>query len=146
MVSKFAYGLIIGYIYIYIYPLITFVDENNRQIINWDAKVHDFIDHDKNEWNLHSIGTFLPTNVIVDIKEVPIHFSPMEDRCSWGFSQDGRFTLKLVTKAMRKLSSHPRSKMLKWIWKLNLPPKIKFFFGWLLGMPFLLVNFSLLER
>ena len=61
-------------------PLITFVDKNNRQIINWYAKVHNFIGHDK-EWDIRSIGMLLPSNVIANIKATPIPFSPMEDRC-----------------------------------------------------------------
>ena len=61
-------------------PLISFVDENNMQYINWDAKVHEFIDHDKKEWNLHSIVVFLPSNVLANIKVVPIPASPLENK------------------------------------------------------------------
>ena len=88
--------------------------------------MHDFIDQDK-KWDLCSVGMFLPSNVLADIKEILIPLSPMKDRGFWGFSQDSKFTLKSATWVMRKPSSHPRSKMLKWIWKLNLLPKIKFF-------------------
>ena len=111
---------------VYMLPLSSFVDKNSRQVINWDTKVHDLIDQDK-EWNLHSINKLLPTDVLADIKAVPIPSSPLEDRFGWGFSQDGTFTLKSATWTMRKPSSHPRSKMLNQIWKLKLLPKIKFF-------------------
>ena len=64
---------------VYMLPLSSFVDKNSRQVINWDTKVHDLIDQDK-EWNLHSINKLLPTDVLADIKAVPIPSSPLEDR------------------------------------------------------------------
>ena len=65
--------------------------------------------------------------MLLDIKSIPIPSGPMEDRVLWGFSQDGRFTLKSVTWVMRKSLMHQRNKILGWIWKLNLMPKINFF-------------------
>ena len=88
--------------------------------------MYEFIDHDK-EWNLHSIIALFPSNVLTYIKAISIPSSPLEDRIFYGFSQDGRFILKLATWTIRKPSNHPRSKMLNWIWKLRLLPKIKFF-------------------
>ena len=88
--------------------------------------MHEFIDHVKKEWDLCSIVACLPCNVLVDIKAIPIPTSLLEDRFFGGFSQDGRFTLKSATWAIRNPSSHPRSKILNWIWKLKLLPKIKF--------------------
>ena len=52
--------------------LIFFVDENILHLINWEAKVHDFIDHVRKEWDLHSIVVCLPSNVLAT--------SPLEDR------------------------------------------------------------------
>ena len=83
--------------------------------------MYEFIDHDK-EWNFHSI-----TDVLTYIKAEPIPSFPLEDRIFCGFSQDGRLILKLARWAIRKPSNHPRFKMLNWIWKLRLLPKIKFF-------------------
>ena len=45
---------------------IFFVDENIL-LINWEAKMHDFIDHVKKEWDLRSIVVCLPSNVLADI-------------------------------------------------------------------------------
>ena len=65
--------------------------------------------------------------MLLDIKSIPIPSNLVEDRVFLGFSQDGRFILKSSTWTMRKPLVHPRNKILSWIWKLNLMPKIKFF-------------------
>ena len=108
-------------------PPISFVDENNLHIIIRDAKVHDFIDQDTKIWNLHSIGSLLPSNILAYIKVIPIPFSHIEDKVIWGYSQDGNFTLRSATLVMIKALTHPRSKLLNWIWRLKLLPKIKIF-------------------
>ena len=48
------------------------MDEDYLQAINWDAKVYEFIYHDRKEWDLHSIASLLPTNVLTYMKAVPI--------------------------------------------------------------------------
>ena len=45
----------------------------------------------------------------------------------WGFSQNGEFTLKLATWAIKKPIVHPRYKIFKWIWKSNVLSKMKVF-------------------
>ena len=75
-------------------PLVSFLDENNLHYINWDVKVHDFLNQDTKEWNLQVISTFLPSNILAYVKAIPIPYSPIEDRIFWIFSQNGKFTLK----------------------------------------------------
>ena len=87
---------------VYMLPLISFVDENHLHYINWDAKVYDFINQDSKEWNLQSISSILPLNVLSDIKAILIPSCPLCDRIFWGSSQDGKSTLKSATWAMRK--------------------------------------------
>ena len=53
-------------------PLISFVEDNNLQYIDWDAKVHDFINQETKEWNIQSISGFLPPNMLSDIKSIMI--------------------------------------------------------------------------
>ena len=113
-------------------PLILFMDENNLHLINRDVKTHDFIDQETKEWNLHAIVSLLPSNVLADIKAIPIPLFCLEDKVIWGFSQDDNFTLRLATWVIRKTLTHPRSKFLNWIWRLKLFPKIKFFL-WLVN-------------
>ena len=48
-------------------PLIYFVDDNDLHHINLHAKVHNFIDQDNKEWNLNSVASLLPSNVLADI-------------------------------------------------------------------------------
>ena len=83
--------------WVYMFSLVFFVDENNLYCINCDAKAYDFINSYSKEWNLHSIFSILPLNVLVDIKAIPILSSLLFDRIFWSFSQDDKFTLKLAT-------------------------------------------------
>ena len=46
--------------WVFMTPIISFVDENNLHIINRDVKVHEFIDQETKEWNLRSIVSFSP--------------------------------------------------------------------------------------
>ena len=93
-------------------PIISFVAKNNFHFINRDAKVHEFIDQETKEWNLRSIVSLLPSNVLADIKAILIPFSPIEDKIIWGYSHDGNFNLRSATWAMRKTLTHPKSKLL----------------------------------
>ena len=103
------------------------MEENNLHYISLDAKVHDFINHDTKERNIHSISSILPQNVLADIKVISIPWNLVNDRILWGCSQDGKFTLKSATWAMSKPFVHPKHKFLNWIWKLKLLSKIKVF-------------------
>ena len=47
--------------WVYMLSLVSFVDENSFHCINWDAKMHDFINQDTKKWNLHSTSLFLPS-------------------------------------------------------------------------------------
>ena len=89
--------------------------------------MHEFINHETKEWNISSVSTIIPQSVLVDIKAITIPCSPIKDKFLWGFSQDGKFTLKSATWAIRKSLVHPRQKILNWIWKLNSLSKIKVF-------------------
>lgn len=59
-------------------PLTSFMDENNLHHINWDAKVDEFIDQHGNECDLSCISSLLPSNVISDIKTIPIPSTSLE--------------------------------------------------------------------
>ena len=65
--------------------------------------------------------------MLKNIRAILIPYSLVEDRILWGLSQDGKFSLKSDTLAMRKPLVHHRHRILNWIWKLNLFPKIKVF-------------------
>ena len=74
-----------------------FVDDNNLYYINLDVKVNDFINHETKELNINLVSTILSSNVIADIKAILIPCSLIGDRFLWGYSQDGKFTLKSAT-------------------------------------------------
>ena len=132
--------------WVYMSPLISFVDENHLHYINWYAKVYDFINQDFKEQNLQSISSILPLNVLADIKAIPIPSSPLCDRIFWEFSQDGKFTLKLATWAIRKPLMHPRSKIPHWIWNLNLMAKLNFFLWLVIRNALLTCEFLIARR
>ena len=81
--------------WVYMLPLVSFVDDDNLLCINLDAKVHEFINHETKEWNISSVSTIIPESVLAYIKAIPC--SPIEDTFLWGFSQDRKFTLKSAT-------------------------------------------------
>ena len=114
MIKKSAFGQLIGFTccLLYFFLFFFFVDENHLYYINCDAKVYDFINSDSKEWNLHSIFSILPLNVLVDIKAIPILSSLLFDRIFWSFSQYDKFTHKLATWTMKKPLEHARSKIL----------------------------------
>ena len=96
-------------------PLVSFVEADNLHFVNLNAKVHDFINHEIKEWNIHSIATILPLNVISDIKAISIPYCLVDDIILWGFSKDGKFSLESTTWAMKKPLAHPKHKIVNWI-------------------------------
>ena len=76
---------------------------------------------------MHSTSKILPLNVLADIRAIPISYSLVDDRILYDFSQDGKFSLKSTTWAMRKSLVHHKHRILNWIRKLNLLSKIKVF-------------------
>ena len=113
--------------WVYTIHLVSFMDDNNLHYIKLYAKVNDFINYENKEWNINLVSTVIHPNIIAGIKTISIPYSSIEDRFLWGYSKDGKFTLKSATWAMRKPLVHPRYKILNWIWKLNLVSKIKVF-------------------
>ena len=96
-------------------PLVSFVNEDNLQYINLEAKMHDFINHETNEWNIIYVSTIIPQSVLAYIKAILIACSPINDKLLWGFSQDEKFMLKSVIWATKKSLVHLRHKILNWI-------------------------------
>ena len=54
-------------------PLISFMDENNLQYINWKAKMNEFINQETKGWNVYKS---IHPNVLADIKGIPIPRNP----------------------------------------------------------------------
>ena len=98
--------------WVYTIHLVSFMDDNNLHYIKLYAKVNDFINYENKEWNINLVSTVIHPNIIADIKTISIPYSSIEDRFLWGYSKDGKFTLKPTTWAMRKPLVHPRYKIL----------------------------------
>lgn len=52
----------------------------------------------------------------------------MNDKLIWKFTPNGEFSVRIVTWANNEYTSpHPKAKLLKGVWKLNLTPKLNSF-------------------
>lgn len=56
---------------------------------------HDFISSTKT-WNLDSLSCILLDQIINDIRNIPILVTNIEDKLIWKFSNDDKFTVKIV--------------------------------------------------
>ena len=65
--------------WVYRVPLVSFVNDDNLQCINLEAKVHEFINHETKEWNISWVSTIIQS-VLIDIKTIHIPCSSIEDK------------------------------------------------------------------
>ncbi len=76
--------------------------------------------------NLHGIQGQLSHNIIEKILQTTIPSNHIEDRMYWGPSTDGWFSTKSSINLIHKEKGHSPTRT-DWIWKLNIPQKIKHF-------------------
>ncbi|KAL6190194.1 hypothetical protein ACLB2K_036592 [Fragaria x ananassa] len=112
------------------FPLIDLIPEQNRNNVNIDECVCDYIIDGK--WNRAKLSSILENEVVKEIMGIPIPVNHSEDEFIWGPSPHGKFTIKSATwMQLQDTQEHGRIKLIKKLWSLNIQPKIKFF-GWLL--------------
>jgi len=92
------------------------------------ATLSEFITPQK-RWDLHKITQVIPNSTIIQqIHSIDIPSSNIEDSICWGLHSSGVFTTKSATWLGH--STNPLREMdwaHKWIWKLDLMPKIQIF-------------------
>ncbi|CAN1190366.1 LINE-1 retrotransposable element ORF2 protein, partial [Linum perenne] len=87
------------------------------------------ISQPQNVWNVTKLSTLFPQDVVRQILAIPIGPNRMEDRWIWHFNPRGTFSVKSCYHTLKSngLSPTIARKEWKWLWRMNLPPNIKFF-------------------
>ena len=108
-------------------PLVEMIDPD-RAVNNMShVKVKEFITQDK-VWDIAKLSQVLPQHLVKLVLAVPIPVTDMEDSFCWGFTGSGDFTIKSATwQAHENLKTVPESWKFKWIWTLDVMPKIRIF-------------------
>ncbi|CAN1174466.1 Putative ribonuclease H protein At1g65750 [Linum perenne] len=96
--------------------------------------VADFILNPQRIWNITKFRAVFPEHVVKQILLIPLGPVGFFDRLVWHFESSGNFTVQSCYKLLQNnrsagiqpLDSSLR-KLWKWLWQLDLPPKIKFF-------------------
>ena len=75
-------------------------------------------------WDQHKLRNYLPNNKVTEISAKRIPLYQQEDKLIWIPANDGKFSVKMTKKIIRNQTTQQDT---KWIWKLNIQPKIKTF-------------------
>ncbi|KAL6180678.1 hypothetical protein ACLB2K_047338 [Fragaria x ananassa] len=84
-----------------------------------------------NNWNKQKLQILFDADIVDQICGIPIPDTPQNDSFVWVPSTNRSFTIKSATWMQNaKAQPHEQSPLIKKLWKLNVPPKVKIF-GWL---------------
>ena len=78
-------------------------------------------------WDLPKISVVLPSHLLTKVKGIPLPTIPTEDTPVWGPTSHGEFTVKSATWLAHNIDPTHQCWPFKWIWKLDLPPKLLIF-------------------
>ena len=107
--------------------LVTQVGDGHSGITDIDIKVCEFITATK-QWDLGKLNRVLPPNLVSIIQEIPIPSTDVPDSFCWGLTGSGQFSTKSATwKAHEHVSTNSHPWPFKWLWNLNVMPKIHVF-------------------
>lgn len=102
------------------------IPENSRINIKWDLKISEFIDN--NNWDIHKLNEVVGGDISRKISLKPLPLQTTEDKFVWGLSNNGNFSVKTATWLQNRNNQFGnRINLLKKMWKLNIPPKVKMF-------------------
>ncbi|CAN1146778.1 Putative ribonuclease H protein At1g65750 [Linum perenne] len=97
-------------------------------------KVSDYIINPQRIWNAVKLRSVFPESVVRQILLIPLGLEGYADRLIWHYESTGNFIVRSCYRHLRAITNshnHPvdnsTKKMWKWLWQLDLPPKIKFF-------------------
>ena len=92
-----------------------------------DIKVSAFITPDR-QWDLSKLRHYVPHGVLQQIQGIPLPYTDVEDSFCWGHTGSGIFSTKSATwRAHENIDRNQPDWQFKWIWKLDILPKIKIF-------------------
>lgn len=101
-----------------------------------DIKVSYFISSTGN-CNYELLVQFVAVSIVDDICKFFITSNGVEDKIFWGLTTDGEYSVKSGVGLLQGHGSISPSRVeYDWIWKLGIPPKIKFLFGRFVKMAF----------
>lgn len=92
-----------------------------------DLMVAKFIDMEA-QWDSQYLLQFVPEPIVNVIKGIFIPRSSIEDKLIWGLTADGCYSVKSGVALLQGFGICPPSpEPFSWLWKLSIPPKVKFF-------------------
>jgi len=92
-----------------------------------ELRVSDFITPEK-QWDTAKLQQYLPPDLIQRVHSIPLPYSNVTDSFCWGLTGSGEFSIKSATwKAHENLGYIQPPWQFKWIWKLDVMPKIRIF-------------------
>lgn len=110
--------------WVYAFPLAELFEDAHHDA---SFKVSDFISHD-NQWMSSKLEKFVSTKFVKDIVSMFIRFSSMTDNMVWGLTTHGEYLVQSGDKLLQGYDIQYTPKVeFEWIWKSNVPHKIRFF-------------------
>ncbi|CAN1144884.1 Putative ribonuclease H protein At1g65750 [Linum perenne] len=98
------------------------------------TKVSDYINHTQRTWNSEKLRSVFPEEVVKQIMLIPLGPEGYSDQLVWHFESSGNFSVRSCYRHLRAMTvphNQPAdvstTKLWKWLWQLDLPPKIKYF-------------------
>ncbi|CAL1404087.1 unnamed protein product [Linum trigynum] len=96
-----------------------------------NLKVKEWIDPVSRNWNVDMLQGNVTREEEEAILKVPIGEEGSEDVWAWSLTREGEFSVRTAYHAVHKANTNFQSngseEKWKWIWGLNIPPKLKFF-------------------
>ncbi|CAL2254759.1 unnamed protein product [Prunus armeniaca] len=115
--------------WVFPFPLLDLIPEFLRHNLNLNARVANFIQNQA--WQRDKLLQVIDEDILDQILSIPLPLSPLHDKLVWGPNPNGKFSIKSAYNLqLQDEPSHPRTPLLKKMWNLNLPPKVKLF-AWL---------------
>ncbi|CAN1189612.1 Putative ribonuclease H protein At1g65750, partial [Linum perenne] len=98
------------------------------------TKVSEFVLNPGRIWNTAKLRSVFPEHVVCQILLIQLGPEGYSDQYVWHFESSGKFSVKSCYQRLRSQSAsnnHPidesSKKLWKWLWQLDLPPKVCFF-------------------
>ncbi|KAI5323746.1 hypothetical protein L3X38_032818 [Prunus dulcis] len=115
--------------WVFPFPLLDLIPMFLRNNINLNAKVANIIQNQV--WQRDKLLQEVDEDILERILAIPLPLSPQLDELIWRPSPNGKFSIKSAYNLrLQDEHPHPRASLLKRMWSLTLPPKVKLF-AWL---------------
>jgi len=107
--------------------LVTMLDLDPSSLPEADIKVSAFITPGK-QWDTPKLRHLVPNDIVQHIQSIPLPYTDVGDSFCWGYPSSGDFSTKSATwRAHENIGRNQADWQFKWIWNLDIMPKIKIF-------------------